>query len=468
MGIYLHTSYSNSIKTKMYQKINTLSGEVENFVSTLVDAIVIIVLESLTITLIVLFLLYMYPTETLFIFTFLLFFCPLLIYFYQRKMKLLANDRLEHFNNLQKRILEGLNGFRDIKINNKENFFLSSFNKNVNSVSESLYKIANIMQTPRYLIEFVSICVLLIVMLINLDTFENNNNNIVFLGIFAGAALRLLPSINKLVVYTNNVKYAIPILNQIIDDIKNNSPEKIQKNAKNIFLDNKQIKLRNVFFDYNENKNKEEFILQDINFEINNKEFIGIFGDTGSGKSTLIDILSGLLKPSSGIIFSDNKDINEAVHSWRNNIGYVSQFTYLLNDTIEKNIAFGYNQENINENMLEKAMKNAVIYDFINSLPLKEKTIVGENGKSLSGGQIQRMGIARALYNNPSILIFDESTNSLDSNTEKEFMNILKELKNNKTIIFVTHKLELLNDCDKIFQTIDSRLKQVDIKNLSK
>ena len=247
MGIYLHTSYSNSIKTKMYQKINTLSGEVENFVSTLVDAIVIIVLESLTITLIVLFLLYMYPTETLFIFTFLLFFCPLLIYFYQRKMKLLANDRLEHFNNLQKRILEGLNGFRDIKINNKENFFLSSFNKNVNSVSESLYKIANIMQTPRYLIEFVSICVLLIVMLINLDTFENNNNNIVFLGIFAGAALRLLPSINKLVVYTNNVKYAIPILNQIIDDIKNNSPEKIQKNAKNIFLDNKQIKLRNIF-----------------------------------------------------------------------------------------------------------------------------------------------------------------------------------------------------------------------------
>ena len=112
-------------------------------------------------------------------------------------------------------------------------------------------------------------------------------------------------------------------------------------------------------------------------------------------------------------------------------------------------------------------MKNAVIYDFINNLPLKEKTIVGENGKSLSGGQIQRIGIARALYKDPSILIFDESTNSLDMNTEKEFMDILRKLKNDRTIIFVTHKLELLNHCDKVFQTVNNSLKKVDIKNLS-
>ena len=467
MGIYLNTSYSNSIKTKLYQKINTLSGEVENFVSTLIDAIVIIILELLTITLIVIFLFYMYPSETLFICIFLIFFCPLLVYFYQKKMKFLANDRLGHFNNLQKKILEGLNGFRDVKINNKETFFLSSFNKSVNSVSESLYKISNIMQTPRYLIETISICILLIVMLINLDTFENNSNNIIFLGIFAGAALRLLPSINKLVVYTNNIKYAVPILNQILADIKNNLPEQIQKNERNIFLDNKKIKFNNVYFDYNENKNKDDFILQDINFEINNQEFIGIFGDTGSGKSTLIDILSGLLKPSLGTVFSDSKNINDAVHSWRNNVGYVSQFPYLLNDTIEKNIAFGYNQENINENALKIAMKNAVIYDFVNNLPLKEKTIVGENGKSLSGGQVQRIGIARALYKDPSILIFDESTNSLDMNTEKEFMDVLRQLKNDRTIIFVTHKLELLNHCDKVFQTVNNSLKKVDIKNLS-
>jgi ATP-binding cassette, subfamily B, bacterial PglK len=465
MSIYLNTSYSNSIKTKMFKKINTLGGEVENFVSTLIDAIVVIVLESITIVLIFGFLFYMYPKETLFIFLFLIFFCPIVIFFYLNRMKLYANERLTNFNKLQKKILEGLNGFRDIKINNKENFFLSRFNKNVSLVSESLYKIANIMSTPRYLIEFIAICVLLVVMLINLDTFDKNNNNIVFLGLFAGAALRLLPSINRFVVYLNNLKYAVPILNQIIQDIKDNTPEENEKNSQNIFLDNKKIKFQNVFFDYNENNNKEDFILQDVNFEINSKEFIGIFGNTGSGKSTLIDILSGLLKPSSGEIFSDSTDINDAVKSWRNNIGYVSQFTYLLNDTIEKNIAFGHNEENIDQNMLKNAMKDSVIYDFVNNLPQKEKTIIGENGQTLSGGQIQRMGIARALYKNSSIVIFDESTNSLDLDTEKEFMSVLKEIKINKTIIFVTHKLELLDNCDKIFKIESNRLKQVDIKN---
>jgi ATP-binding cassette, subfamily B, bacterial PglK len=467
MSIYLNTSYSNSIKTKMYKKINTLGGEVENFVSTLIDAIVVIVLELITIVLIFGFLFYMYPKETLFIFIFLIFFCPVVIFFYMNRMKLYASERLINFNKLQKKILEGLNGFRDIKINNKENFFLSSFSKNVSSVSESLYKISNVMQTPRYLIEFIAICILLLIMLINLDTFDKNNNNIIFLGLFAGAALRLLPSINRFVVYLNNVKYAVPILNQIIQDIKDHTPEENEKNPQNIFLDNKKIKFQNVFFDYNENNNKENFILQDVNFEINSEEFIGIFGNTGSGKSTLIDILSGLLKPSSGKIFSDSTDINDAVQSWRNNIGYVSQFTYLLNDTIEKNIAFGHNEENIDPNRLKNAMKDSVIYDFVNNLPQKEKTIIGENGKTLSGGQIQRMGIARALYKNSSILIFDESTNSLDLDTEKEFMSALKEIKRNKTIIFVTHKLELLDNCDKIFKIESNRLKQVDIKNLS-
>lgn len=467
MNIYLNTSYSNSIKTKMYKKINTLGGEVENFVSTLIDAIVVIVLESITIVLIFGFLFYMYPKETLFIFLFLIFFCPVIIFFYLNRMKLYANERLTNFNKLQKKILEGLNGFRDIKINNKENFFLLRFNKNVSLVSKSLYKIANVMSTPRYLIEFMAILILLVVMLINLNTFDQNSNNIVFLGLFAGAALRLLPSINRFVVYLNNLKYAVPILDQIIQDIKDNTPEEIEKNSQNIFLDNKKIKFQNVFFDYNENNNKENFILQNVNFEINSKEFIGIFGNTGSGKSTLIDILSGLLKPSSGTIFSDNTDINHAVHSWRNNIAYVSQFTYLLNDTIEKNIAFGHNEENIDVNRLKKSMKDSVIYDFVNNLPQKEKTIIGENGKTLSGGQIQRMGIARAFYKNSSILIFDESTNSLDLDTEKEFMSILKEIKRSKTIIFITHKLELLDNCDKIFKIESNKLKQIDIKNLS-
>ena len=467
MNIYLNTSYQNFMKDKIFKKINTLRGEVENFVSTLIDAIVIIVLETITILFIVTFLFYLYPEETSLIFLLLLFFGSIVAYFYQKKMKVYAALRLDEFNTFQKKILEGLNGFRDIKINNKEEFFLKNFDVSVNKVSNSLYKISNLMQTPRYVVEILSISILLIVMFFNINDLNNTNNNIVFLGIFAGASLRLLPSVNKLITYLNNLKYAIPILDQLIVDIKQNKPEIKYNSNKNIFRTNNRFKLIDVSFDYDDTKNYNDFIVKNINLEIKKGELIGLFGDTGSGKSTLIDIISGLLNPINGKILSDDIDISHHIHEWRSKIGYVSQFTYLLNDTIEKNIAFGEDQENIDKNKLLTSLKNSLIYEFVNSLKLKEKTIVGENGMSLSGGQKQRIGIARALYNNPPFLIFDESTNSLDENTENEFMKNLLELKKEKSIIFVTHKLELLNNCDKVLVLKNQKLIELDKKNIN-
>ena len=315
------------------------------------------------------------------------------------------------------------------------------------------------MQTPRYIVEIMSITILLTVMLININKIDGTSNNIVFLGIFAGASLRLLPSINKLITYMNNVKYAIPILNQLVIDIKQNYPENNYNGKHLSFSQSGEIKLENVYFHYDQNLKKEESILKNINLKIRSREFVGLYGNTGSGKSTLIDIISGLIKPNYGRITSNNIDIHKSVYSWRNKIGYVSQFTYLINDTIEKNIAFGLTQESIEESKINNSINNALLKEFINSLPLKSKTIVGENGISLSGGQIQRIGIARALYNNPSILIFDESTNSLDKNTEDKFMKILEELKKSKTIIFVSHKLELLSACDTVYHLDQNELK---------
>ena len=467
MNIYLNTSYQNFMKDKIFKKINTLRGEVENFVSTLIDAIVIIVLETITILFIVTFLFYLYPKETSLIFLLLLFFGSIVAYFYQKKMKVYAALRLDEFNTFQKKILEGLNGFRDIKINNKEEFFLKNFDMSVYKVSNSLYKISNLMQTPRYVVEILSISILLVVMFFNINDLNNSNNNIVFLGIFAGASLRLLPSVNKLITYLNNLKYAIPILDQLIVDVKQNKPEIKYDSSKNIFRTNNRFKLIDVSFDYDDTKNYNDFIVKNINLEIKKGELIGLFGDTGSGKSTLIDIISGLLNPINGKILSDDIDISHHIHEWRSKIGYVSQFTYLLNDTIEKNIAFGEDQENIDKNKLLTSLKNSLIYEFVNSLKLKEKTIVGENGMSLSGGQKQRIGIARALYNNPPFLIFDESTNSLDEKTENEFMKNLLELKKEKSIIFVTHKLELLNNCDKVLVLKNQKLIELDKKNIN-
>ena len=212
-------------------------------------------------------------------------------------MKIYASLRLDSFNILQKDIMEGLNGFRDIKINNKENFFLNNFRTNVGVVSKSLYKISNLMQTPRYIVEIMSITILLVVMLININKIEGTNN-IVFLGIFAGASLRLLPSINKLITYINNVKYAIPILNQLVTDIKQNYPETSYERNNFSFSQIGEIKLENVYFHYDQNLKKEDSILKNINLKIRSKEFVGLYATTGSGKSTLIDIISGIIKPN--------------------------------------------------------------------------------------------------------------------------------------------------------------------------
>lgn len=466
MSVYLHTSYQNFIKDKIFKKINTLRGEVENFVSTLVDSIVIIVLELITIVFIVSFLFYLYPKETSLIFISLLIFGSITAYYYLKKVKIYASLRLEQFNALQKKILEGLNGFRDIKIKNKENFFLKSFDLSVNQVSFSLYKIANLMQTPRYVVEIFSISILLIVMLINIRDIDNSTNDIVFLGIFAGAALRLLPSVNKLLIYLNNLKYAVPILNQLINDIEKNRPEIKNKKNKSPIFNHNRLQLINVNYDYDDTKNTSNFIIKNLNLDLKKGELVGLFGDTGSGKSTLIDIISGLLKPKNGKVLSDGVDIHDHIHEWRNEIGYVSQFTYLLNDTIENNIAFGEDQKNIDNEKLNRSIKDSLIYDFIKSLKLKEKTVIGENGISLSGGQIQRIGIARALYNDPPFLIFDESTNSLDEKTEKEFIKNILRFKKEKLILFITHKLELLNNCDKILNLNDQKLIEIDKKDI--
>ena len=190
--------------------------------------------------------------------------------------------------------------------------------------------------------------------------------------------------------------------------------------------------------------------MNDINFQIKKNEFIGIIGETGSGKSTLIDLLTGLIKPVSGSIEVDGNSISKNPNSWIEKIGYVPQNVYLTDDTIEKNISFGYDKDMSNEEM-EKAIKNAQLTKFIASLKDGIKTKVGERAVKISGGERQRIGIARALYRNPDILLFDEATSALDIETENSFFNTLNSLKKKKTIIFITHRRNNLGFFNQVF-----------------
>ena len=221
-----------------------------------------------------------------------------------------------------------------------------------------------------------------------------------------------------------------------------------KNNKKSVFEFKNEINLSNISFEYDERK---KFTLSKVSMTIKKGSFIGIIGETGSGKSTLINLIIGLLKPSEGQIEVDKSNININLIDWYKKIGYVPQSVYLTDDTIKKNIAFGLLEEDIDNNLIKQAVEKASLSKLLSSLPEGLETIVGEKGIRLSGGQQQRIGIARALYRDPEILVLDEATSSLDQTTEKKIMESINFLKRKKTLIIITHRLSTVKNCDKVF-----------------
>ena len=217
------------------------------------------------------------------------------------------------------------------------------------------------------------------------------------------------------------------------------------------------LDINNVSLKYPES---EALILNDLSLIVNYGDMVGITGESGSGKSSLIDVIMGLIPLNKGSVRADNTDITDNISGWQKNIGYVPQDVFLTDDSISSNIAFGVEDDLIDEAGLNSAIKMSSLMSFIESLPLGVKTIVGENGVRLSGGQRQRIGIARALYNNPSLLIFDEATSALDLETEKKIMDTIYEISNDRTLIIVTHRLDTLKYCNKVFVLKNGSLKK--------
>jgi ABC-type bacteriocin/lantibiotic exporter with double-glycine peptidase domain len=254
------------------------------------------------------------------------------------------------------------------------------------------------------------------------------------------------------------LKFGIPALQSIINEnIKSTDHYTLTNNNQcliNNFKDN--IILNNISFAYQENN--EKLIFKNLNLKIEKKKIIGIFGHSGSGKSTFVDILSGLLVPTSGSILIDGKNIGKNDKLLRSIFAYVPQTVYILDDTIKNNIVFGQNYNEIDIKRLNNAIQLSQLEYFVEKLANGIDTIVGERGAAISGGQIQRIGIARALYHKAEVLIFDESTNALDSNTENKIMEEIKQLKKIKTIIIVSHNIKILEICDEIYELKDKTL----------
>ena len=362
----------------------------------------------------------------------------------------LAKKRLKFDGKYLKNIKETFDNIKIIKINRKEIFFSNAVKINAYLSFKANFYYSIVAQSPRVIFELLLVFIVLLVLIIN----RLDQNIIYTLAIYSVSSLRLIPAMSKVINSISNIRFDLPSLNILFNDLKNKKEENKTMATQESPLNFKnKIELKNISFFYNEDR----FILNKINLKINKNDFISIVGESGSGKSTLVDIISGLINPKLGKIYIDDKvliDESDVVR-WQKTIGYMPQSTTLFDMSIRDNIVLGPYNSKLNKTRLNKAIKGSELTSLIKKLKQGLNTNVGDKGVKISGGEMQRIALARTLYSESQVIILDEATSSLDIETEKKILKTLKKLKN-KTVIFITHRTNNLKYFNKIYKIHNS------------
>lgn len=444
---YLNMPYGFHLNRNSSHLIHNITGEVAMF-STVTQSLMILLTELSIIMGVAIMLIIIEPIGSIII---ILFMAISAFIFYNVTRKWLirwGNDRQSCDLQISKNLVQGLHGIKDVKILSREDFFSEKFRKFNKLKSNVNTKYNSLLQFPRVFLELLAVSGLTALVIIMIYQNRPIEGIVPTLGVFISAAFRMIPSLNRIMASTQSIKYAETVVNILNDEIKLINENTFTQNINELKFEN-TIKFDSVYYNYDENA---KYVLSNISFIIKKGQTVGFIGSSGAGKSTIVDILLGLLRIKSGKILIDDKNMYDYLYSWKSKIGYVPQNIYLIDDTIKNNIAFGIPENLINESAIINAIKLSQLSDYVSNLKEGLETIVGDRGIKLSGGQRQRIGIARALYNNPEILVLDEATSALDNNTESEFMEAINSLKGSLTMIIIAHRLTTVKDCDYIYK----------------
>lgn len=360
--------------------------------------------------------------------------------------------------NLYQWVNQSLGGIKELKILNREDFFINAYQGNYKKYVHGL-RISRLIATlPKYFVESVCMTGLLLAVLIKMFWGQRDDFTtfIPQLTVFAVAAFRLLPSVGKINEHVADILYSLPSLDLIYHDLKaiEEEPEaKVREEMDWNF--EREISVSNVCYHY---PDAEEMVIDRASFAIPKGKTVAFIGPSGAGKTTMVDIILGLLQPQYGKVLADELNIHKHPYVWQKELGYIPQVIYLSDDTIRNNIAFGVEPDQIDERAVEQALRKAQLYEFIENLPDGLDTVVGDRGVRLSGGQRQRIGIARALYHDPEVLVLDEATSALDNETEAAVMEAIDNLQGTKTILIIAHRLTTIRNVDLIYEVADGKV----------
>ena len=381
----------------------------------------------------------------------------------RNKVKKCGRDNQKYDGKMHQSINQALGAVKDIKILHREKYFVHAFEtygeKKMKAVRDSSFY----GQVPKYVMETVCVLAVLLVVAWKIYRGEEPASLISMLTVFGAAAIRLLPSVSKIGNYVNNILFLKPSIDLIYRDLKETEDmadyEEVDKALPEKEEKPKYIGISHVSYAY---PNMSKDVIKDVSFQIPIGASVGFIGSSGAGKSTMADIILGILTPKTGIVSYGNMNVHEHPIQWSKKLAYIPQSIYLADESIKNNVAFVVEEDKIEESLVWKALEEAQLKEFVESLDEGLLTVVGERGVRLSGGQRQRIGIARALYGDPEILVLDEATSALDQDTERAVMEAIDSLQGKKTLIIIAHRLTTIENCEMVFSIEKGKVKKVE------
>ncbi len=495
LGSYLKRDYMYFVETNSSDMMRGVSGDISN-VAQVIDAFSMLFAETLTCALLGAFLIYLDPLFAIGLLLLALATALVMILAFKRRSAECGRQCREAFSKRYQYIYQPISGYKEISVSQRKQYFIDQFRKEADRACRFNTQYLFICKLPTRVIEtvFLSGLVILVCIMVVFGSDGATDQLVTVLGAVAVATVRILPAISNITASMNGLVYNRLSLEEAYHNIslarereaelagkekdlrtetgageRRDGQEQNTGNGDRSDIENqesqrrenpisegfqKELTVRSVWWRYPEG---ERNVLEDASLTIRKGEAVAFIGESGAGKTTLADVILGLLHPQKGEVLMDGTDIYSIPKRWAKTIGFVPQNVFLIDDTVRHNVAFGIYEEEIEDDKIIHALKSAQIYDFIQGLPHGLDTVVGEGGVKFSGGQRQRLAIARALYDNPDILVLDEATSALDNETESAVMQSIDALKGTKTLIIIAHRLSTIQNCNKVYEVKDGK-----------